>query len=397
MTVATISPEQALKAHEANKETLHQLAKDVAGLSPNSTPSANSSSPKDSPHHHHHHHHHSISPTSIANALLSRKPKSKSSSKKKSCKTPTPAVLAQEVEIVEKDEMALISSGSLAQAEQADQGEILDLADRLLAQLGEDESPGSDVRETPTSVDAVPVPGAASTAPPERASSSGSRLNALLHSGDQSHKPSRAALRKERKAGNFQKIKDEAQKELDAKAGIDPAEDERQEMDKICASAQLEMFEMPPDGHCLYNAIADQLQVTGLVKSRIDYTTTRHEAAKFMRTHADMFLPFITTPEGDDEELLSPEQYRTYCDNIENTSEWGGQPEIMALSQSYKCPVYIYQAHSPIVKIGEDGLPDAQPLRISYHKSMYGLGVAKRCRTTQYLACSWRHIDLRGA
>lgn len=51
----------------------------------------------------------------------------------------------------------------------------------------------------------------------------------------------------------------------------------------------------------------------------------RGKVASEMREHSDEYLPFITTASGD---LLDAKGFEDYCDKLENTPEWGGQPEV---------------------------------------------------------------------
>lgn len=45
------------------------------------------------------------------------------------------------------------------------------------------------------------------------------------------------------------------------------------------------------------------------------------------------------------------------------------------MSRAYRTPIWVVQAGSPIVKVGEDEFPEeGRPLMISYHRKMYGLG-----------------------
>ena len=53
-----------------------------------------------------------------------------------------------------------------------------------------------------------------------------------------------------------------------------------------------------------------------------------------------------------------------YCDAVENTGVWGGQPEILALSRAYKTQIHVVQAGSPVLKVGE-GEQKGEPLQIS--------------------------------
>jgi OTU domain-containing protein 6 len=47
-------------------------------------------------------------------------------------------------------------------------------------------------------------------------------------------------------------------------------------------------------------------------------------------------------------------EYATYCHALETTGVWGGQPEIMALSQIYACPIRILQMNAPPLVVSQD-------------------------------------------
>lgn len=63
-------------------------------------------------------------------------------------------------------------------------------------------------------------------------------------------------------------------------------------------SLGVEMHEINPDGHCLYAAVADQLQLhglkQGLFRSVSSYKGARKVTAQYMRDHPDDFAPFIS-------------------------------------------------------------------------------------------------------
>jgi len=138
------------------------------------------------------------------------------------------------------------------------------------------------------------------------------------------------------------------------------------------------------DGHCLYSAIADQLVVLGkLSRSQATYTTMRAVAASYIKAHPDDFLPFLPTTEDPVEcsGLMTSEQFREYCDSIQNTAVWGGEPEIQALSRALNTPIYVVQAgippvvvHDPSDNVSTDGMLSQDGVWISYHKKLYGLG-----------------------
>lgn len=150
----------------------------------------------------------------------------------------------------------------------------------------------------------------------------------------------------------------------------------------------------------LYAAVADQLNRLGKVTREVDYHDTRRATSLFMRTHVDDFLPFISdsdehmagieneqagqlpTPSGESGVAEKQKQhFFKYCDAVENTGVWGGQPEILALSRAFETPIWVVQAGSPVMKVGEEegaaaakGSAKQEAVMISYHRKMYGLG-----------------------
>ncbi|CCO33301.1 hypothetical protein BN14_07375 [Rhizoctonia solani AG-1 IB] len=84
-----------------------------------------------------------------------------------------------------------------------------------------------------------------------------------------------------------------------------------------CKAQGIHMVEIPPDGHCLYTAVADQLALLGLIpSSAVHPSTTRNAAADYMLAHPDSFIPFLPSVEGEDGAgadsagLLSPQQFQ---------------------------------------------------------------------------------------
>jgi OTU domain-containing protein 6 len=74
---------------------------------------------------------------------------------------------------------------------------------------------------------------------------------------------------------------------------------------------------------------------------------------------------------------MTPAQFAQYCDSIENTGKWGGEPEIQALARAYGVPIHVVQGGKPTVVTHEPaagGLRSTLPVMISYHRRMYGLG-----------------------
>lgn len=70
----------------------------------------------------------------------------------------------------------------------------------------------------------------------------------------------------------------------------------------------------------MYAAIAHQMGKDTTVE------TLRSQAGQFLRVNAEEFAPFITDPKTG--EMLTEEQFEEYCNQVENSPVWGGQPEV---------------------------------------------------------------------
>lgn len=157
---------------------------------------------------------------------------------------------------------------------------------------------------------------------------------------------------------------------------------ERQGITVACQSLGVKMHDITPDGHCLYSSIADQYNL--LYHHHRTYQDMRKLASQHMKAHRDDFLPFVSDSDEKMAGIINSEagkknndhaledHYLAYCDAIETTAVWGGQPEILALSQALDVPIWVVQSGSPTLKIGEE--KRTTPLLISYHRKMFGLG-----------------------
>ncbi|ORY31963.1 hypothetical protein BCR39DRAFT_524815 [Naematelia encephala] len=177
-------------------------------------------------------------------------------------------------------------------------------------------------------------------------------------------------------------------------------EKERQDEIRIisdaCAVLGREIYEIAPDGHCMFNAIADQLYQVGMIPAHqaTNPLHLRRTAAQYMLAHPDDFMPFLPSINGEDaagatdDGLITEKEFKSYCRNVEETGEWGGEPEIQALSRHYNIPIHVIQRGPPTI-VSHGGNNDTfggvltpeqsasqgdRVVRISYHKRMYGLG-----------------------
>ncbi|GAA5875302.1 hypothetical protein JCM3774_005773 [Rhodotorula dairenensis] len=375
-----------------------------------------------------------VPPPPALNPLLARGKLKKTNSggvKKKSSKAKQSATrteLIKDVYQAKQGELAVVSQGG---ADPAEEGAVLNLADQLLQQLGnqleEDEQragtetaadggatlartsasfpPGNDAASTAATVDSRRSTSGAMSPLPSTASShasqgSGQTARERLHDfkdglkdaflpnrkSDQANaagtasplggasgekKIGRQEARKLRKAQAMEQQRQEAAAEVAAE-NDNSIEAERHAIGSQCRKLHLHIKEIEPDGHCMYSAIADQANFLKLSPEKETYQTTRKHAADYMRSHPDDFLPFLPS-EVDPDNMMGPDEFRRYCDTVENTAEWGGEPEIRALSLHYQAPIIVIQAGTDMVEHGSD-FPRERAMLISYHRKMYGLG-----------------------
>ncbi|XP_054446225.1 deubiquitinase OTUD6B isoform X1 [Pteronotus mesoamericanus] len=177
---------------------------------------------------------------------------------------------------------------------------------------------------------------------------------------------SRAQKRRDKKAALEKEQKERiAEAEIENLHGARHVESEK--LAQILAARQLEIKQIPSDGHCMYRAIEDQLEGRGCP---LTVAALRSQTAKYMQSHMEDFLPFLTNPNTGD--MYTPEEFGKYCDDIANTAAWGGQLELRALSHILQTPIEIIQADSPPIVVGEEY--PKKPLILVYMRHAYGLG-----------------------
>ncbi|KAI0256921.1 hypothetical protein BJV78DRAFT_1150809 [Lactifluus subvellereus] len=198
---------------------------------------------------------------------------------------------------------------------------------------------------------------------------------------------SKNRLEQDRKAAKLAEKQPPINTDADAKLEREAKEEERT-INKICNELGLEMHQINPDGHCLFSAVADQLSILNLLPSQeANHASTRRAAADYMLAHPDDFVPFLPSVEGEDgagaseSGMIGPREYARYCATIRDTSVWGGEPEILALSRAYAVTIHVVQGGQPPVVVHDpsgapstDNLKEQRAIRISYHRRMYGLG-----------------------
>lgn len=158
--------------------------------------------------------------------------------------------------------------------------------------------------------------------------------------------------------------RDEArQKERDAEQALQNAKLLPNAKDTELQNMQLpergRIMDVIADGHCLYRAIAAQIQ------NNCDYVSVRNIAADSLLKHRESLEAFCTS------------QFDDYVDRVRNSADWGGHLELRALSLALQRPIVVYSTGPPLT-IGEpDGEGDEDvgaPIRLSYHLHYYALG-----------------------
>lgn len=124
--------------------------------------------------------------------------------------------------------------------------------------------------------------------------------------------------------------------------------------------------EIRPDGHCLFSAVADQLQQVGIpvgAEGEEGYKATRKAAADYVEHHPDDFAGFMEVP-------LKIHTYK-----IRETAEWGGHIEVTALARHYGVEINVVQnTRTDKFEPEEESVKDAKKIWLAYYLHGYGLG-----------------------
>ncbi|EEB07673.1 OTU family cysteine protease [Schizosaccharomyces japonicus yFS275] len=142
-------------------------------------------------------------------------------------------------------------------------------------------------------------------------------------------------------------------------------------MKKLLESLNLKEKDIHTDGHCLFAAIADQMQA--VYGKTLEVKQLREMAANFVEQNADNFAAFLF-----DEETNSVTPIDKYCSAIRKTAKWGGDVELRALCNSLNVPIKVLCADAPTITFTPETetntVADKKPLTLSYYQHLYGLG-----------------------
>lgn len=228
----------------------------------------------------------------------------------------------------------------------------------------------------------VPVHGDDGVAFPEKLEDTSESMNAMVVSSTLStdghaKKPNRQRARLARRAAEHEAAVEEAEKEAANLPNL--RETEKKAMQEAYILRGLKEQEIRSDGHCLYAAVADQLEhsgvgltpkaqvgitsITAQLKPAIPgYQITRQVAAAYISQHPEDFSPFLEQP---------LDQYLT---KIRDTGEWGGHLEILALAKAFGVDINVLQGDGRVetIECRIDNEPKA--LWLAYYHHSFGLG-----------------------
>ncbi|KAK0638875.1 OTU-like cysteine protease [Cercophora newfieldiana] len=163
--------------------------------------------------------------------------------------------------------------------------------------------------------------------------------------------------------------------ETEASTMVDHRGIERAYMTREFKAHSLREKDIEPDGHCLFSAVADQLEANGIPVvvggggeeegGRGGYKVVRRRAAEYMEGHRGDFEGFLEEP------------LETYVAKIRDTAEWGGQLELSALANAYGVEIKVVQdGRTEVVRPMEEGGEgeELKTLWLAYYRHGYGLG-----------------------
>ncbi|OBA23992.1 cysteine proteinase [Metschnikowia bicuspidata var. bicuspidata NRRL YB-4993] len=161
-----------------------------------------------------------------------------------------------------------------------------------------------------------------------------------------------------------------AEAQAEAADSVDYRAIEAESMGLLLRALGLQMYEIQPDGHCLFRSIQDQLHHRhefSADAADLSVSAIRRRAADHIRAHPDSYIPYLF-----DQETMSVQDVGEYTKELEETAMWGSDLEIAALAAVYECPIKVLVAGSAPIVFNEAG-PKPE-LIVAYYKHSYGLG-----------------------
>jgi OTU domain-containing protein 6 len=190
-------------------------------------------------------------------------------------------------------------------------------------------------------------------------------------------KPNRQKARLARRAAEQEAAAEQVQEEAAHLPNL--REQELKSMREAYTSRGLKEHEIRSDGHCLYAAVADQLEDaklglepkiviepfqddSGLLPKSAGYKVARQVAAGYISQNPNDYVPFLEEPlDG-------------YVKTIRETGEWGGHLEILALAKAYEVDINVLRGDGQVDKIECGSGKAPSQLWLAYYRHSFGLG-----------------------
>jgi OTU domain-containing protein 6 len=177
--------------------------------------------------------------------------------------------------------------------------------------------------------------------------------------------PSKAAKRRARKAAAKRQREQEIA-ELN-EALVDPKQVELEQINGRLHAAGLRIHTVKADGHCLYGAIAHQLDDgRGVV-------AVRALCADYMRSHAADFEAFVDLDAAADGRGGCV-GFDGYCERVRSSNDWGGQLELQALAHALDTSIRVHSATGAPLDIVPSTGDSTRALELAYHRHYCALG-----------------------
>jgi len=107
--------------------------------------------------------------------------------------------------------------------------------------------------------------------------------------------------------------------------------------------------EMAEDGNCLFRSLCDQLHSDFGSK----HDVVRSEVCVYLEENEDNFKCFIVVEEDDEMDFDLDDHassYTEYMDRMKQEGEWGGNAELVAAAQLYRCVLLKYLCSLGFIK-----------------------------------------------
>ena len=190
--------------------------------------------------------------------------------------------------------------------------------------------------------------------------------------------PTKAQKRREKKAAEekARELAIEMERARLRESGPPKKEIEEEAMRRALKALDLTLREVKADGHCLYRAVAEQVDE---MKEESRYGEVRTMCKDEMLKNREEYEAFV--------EMEEAGSYEKYCEKVGSTAEWGGHVEMLAIARALRRNVEVFEVRpgGEVEKVvvecvgsgveGEEGKGGSSfPLRVAFMKESYTLG-----------------------